>query len=90
MFSEKLGKMHRKALFLVPPVCIFIEMRQVFSFEFCQSIKNTLFTEHLRWLLLNIVTVTEKSTTDCQSRKHRFLLILNCETNFYNSYYTTQ
>ena len=36
--------------------CNFIKreaLAQVFSCEFCEICKNTFFTEHLRWLLLN-------------------------------------
>ena len=45
---------------LFPQVCNFIKgetLTQVFSCEFCEISKNTLFREHLRWLLLLIVAI---------------------------------
>ena len=50
-------------------VCNFIEkeaLAQAFSFEFCEISKNTFFTEHLRWLLLNMVWGNEIAVLICE------------------------
>ena len=31
-------------------------LTQVFSYEFCEISKNTIFTEYIRWLLLELLT----------------------------------
>ena len=50
--SQKFRKIHRKTpVSPVPQACNFIKketLAQVFSCEFCEIFKNTIFTEHLR------------------------------------------
>ena len=51
---------HARVSFLIklqPEACNFIKketLAQVFSCEFCEIFKNTIFIEHLWWLLLNL------------------------------------
>ena len=50
--SQKIGKIHRKTPLPEPQETL----AQVFSCEFCEISKTTLFTEHLRWHLLTLQT----------------------------------
>ena len=61
--SAKLtGKQLRQSLFfnkvagLRPATSLKKTLTQVFSCEFCKIYKNTIFKEHIRWLLLNTLT----------------------------------
>ena len=69
-FAEFTGKHLCHSLFfnkVAGGACNFIKketLAQMFSCEFCEISKNTFFTEHLRWLLLEkclFCNVTEKS-----------------------------
>ena len=44
-----------QSLFFWPATLLKKTMAQVLWCEFCKSFKNTFFTEHLRWLLLNFI-----------------------------------
>ena len=52
----KFGKFYREAPVL-ESLCNNVAASQVFSYEICKSFMSTFFTEHLQWLLLNLLKV---------------------------------
>ena len=65
-------------------------LAQVFSCEFCEISKNTFFTEHLQWLLLNLIILFLYSNDLFDNDKRQSILI-HCEvlTNFTKIFWKT-
>ena len=89
MLQSKEAVVHRcsvEKVFL--KACNFIKIEnlaRVFSCEFCEISKNTLFTEHLRWLLLRIANMINWSMLPIAYQLERHVLTLkfyfSCKNN---------